>query len=127
MSGGHGEKRSRRQEAAICALLTEPTIEAAADKAGIGEATLRRWLAEPSFRRRYQAARTSLLERVVGTLLAACGEAVEALRRNLECSKPSVQVRAAEAILQRATKGVELLDLAERIAALEEAAQGVKT
>jgi transposase-like protein len=119
MDGGHGEKSSRKREQAIAALLSEASVEAAAAKAGIGTTTLKRWLAEPSFRRLYGQARTGLLERVVQTLLAASTRAVETLERNLTCDKPSVQVRAAEVILSRATRGVELLDLAQRIEELE--------
>ena len=37
---GHGEKLTRKQEAAIAALLLQPTITAAAAAVGIGEATL---------------------------------------------------------------------------------------
>ena len=37
---GHGEKRSRKQDAAIVALLSEPTIAGAATRAGVSEPTL---------------------------------------------------------------------------------------
>jgi hypothetical protein len=127
VSNGHGEKRSRREEAAIAALLSEPTVEAAAAKAGIGFATLRRWLQEPGFRRLYQQARAGLLERVVATLLRLSTSAIVALGRNLTCGRPSVEVRAAEAILTQATRGVELLDLAERVEQLEQAAKARHT
>jgi hypothetical protein len=116
---GHGAKFGRKADVAVACLLAEPTIEAAAQRAGVSEVTLRRWLREPGFRALYQAARAGVLERVVGTLLAACTEAVETLRRNLSCGKPSVETRAAEVILVQATKGIETLDLAQRIAELE--------
>jgi hypothetical protein len=54
---GHGEKRSRRGEAAIAALLTEPTIEAAAAKARISVRTLKYWLRQPRFQAAYRQAR----------------------------------------------------------------------
>ena len=38
---GHGEKLTRKQDAAIGALLSQSTISAAAESVGIGEATLR--------------------------------------------------------------------------------------
>ncbi len=41
---GHGEKLTRKQDAAIGALLSHPTISAAAQSVGLGEATLRRLL-----------------------------------------------------------------------------------
>ena len=37
---GQGEKLTRKQEAAIVALLAEQTVASAADKLGVGEATL---------------------------------------------------------------------------------------
>jgi hypothetical protein len=47
---GHGRKLDRKQEAAIAALLVEPTYAAAAPKAGVGETTLYRGLNQPEFR-----------------------------------------------------------------------------
>jgi hypothetical protein len=121
---GHGEKQSRKQEQAIAALLSEPSVEAAAAKAGVGVSTLKRWLVEPGFRHLYQHARTGLLERVVATLLRLSTSAVVALARNLTCGKPSVEVRAAEVILTQGNRGVELLDLAERVVELERKLEG---
>ena len=48
---------SRKQDAAIGALLSRPTISAAAESVGIGEATLRRWLKAPGFLAPYRTAR----------------------------------------------------------------------
>jgi len=117
---GHGEKRNRRQEIAIAALISEPTVEGAAAKAGIAPVTLWRWLRDDSgFREAYRAARRQVIEQAVANLQRAAGEAVETLRTNLHADSPSVQVRAAVAILEHAYRGAEVLDLAERINALE--------
>ena len=59
---GHGNKWTRRQEAAIVALLSEPTVAEAAAKAGIGERTLHSWMREPGFARRYREARHKLVD-----------------------------------------------------------------
>ena len=118
---GHGEKRTRLEEAAITALLACPTIEAAAEQAGIAPATLRRWLAEPEFKARYRAARRSVVEGAIGRLQQAATQAVDALARNLACGIPAVEVGAAKAVLDQAVKAVELVDMAERIEALEQA------
>jgi hypothetical protein len=116
---GHGEKMSRKWEQAIAALLTSATLDEAAEKATVGVATLRRWMAEPEFRHAYRQARTEVLERTVARLLGAAGKAIDALERNLACGKPACEIRAALGILDAATRGVELLDLAERVAELE--------
>src|SRR6516165_10042779 len=116
--GGHGEKLTRKKEAAIASLLSEPTIEGAAQKAGVSYRTLQGWLTQPDFRLAYQRARAVLLERVVATLVRLSTSAIVALGRNLTCGKPAAEIRAASAILTQATRGVELMDLAERLSAL---------
>jgi hypothetical protein len=118
---GHGEKLTRKQEQAIAALLCQPTIAAAAKQAKVSEATLRRWLGDPAFKAAYAAARCEVLERTVVLLLGATRKSVECLECNLTAEKPGDQIRAAVAILEQATKGIELLDLESRLAALEEA------
>jgi hypothetical protein len=123
MTPGEGGKRPRREEAAISALLTEPTIAEAARKAGIGRSTLLRWLAEPEFKARYRGARRSVVEGAIGRLQQASTQAVDALVRNLTCGTPAVEVGAARTILDQAIKAVELIDLAERVEALEQASE----
>ena len=49
---GHGEKIFRLRGPAIMALLTEPTMERAAKKLGIGVMTLKRWTEKTRFCRR---------------------------------------------------------------------------
>jgi hypothetical protein len=119
---GHGEKLSRKQEAAILALLQEPTLAAAARACGVGEATLARWLRLPPFQAEYRAARRQVVEHALSQLQQLSSEAAATLRRNLSCGLPSVEVRAALGVLDQALRAVELLDLAERVAALEERA-----
>src|SRR6187402_1308203 len=102
MTAGHGSRRPQREEAAIAALLAEPTIEAAATKAGIGESTLLRWMAEPEFKTRYRAARRQVVECAIGRLQQVATEAVAALSRNLTCGIPAVEVGAARTVLDQA-------------------------
>jgi hypothetical protein len=118
-SRGHGDKLSRTQEKAIAALLSTSTIGEAAKACGVNDATLWRWLQLPDFQAAYRAARRQVVERAVSELQAATGEAVEALKRNLHCENPAVEIRAAQIILEQAVKGVELMDLQERVERLE--------
>ena len=120
---GHGEKLERKQELAIIALLTEPTVEEAAQAVGVSPVTLWRWMQLEDFRAQYRAARRQALENAVAQLQRTAGEAIEALRRNLACGVPSVEVRAAQVILEQAAKGVELIELEARIAELERVAE----
>ena len=120
---GHGEKLSRRQELAIVALLQHPTIGQAAELAGVCEKTLRRWLRQPDFRRQYREARGHLLDAAIGQLQKASGAAVAVLLSIAEdvLTPPAVRVSAARAILTTAIAGAEMIDLDERLTAIEEA------
>ena len=116
---GHGAKTDHAREQAILALLAHPTIGEAAAACGVGDVTLWRWLQQPDFAERYRAARRQVVEGAIANLQQAATEAAATLRRNLTCGVASVEVRAALAVLEQAIKGAELLDLAERVAALE--------
>jgi hypothetical protein len=116
---GHGEKEPHLRQAAVAALLVEPTVEKAAAKVGVDVKTLYRWLRKPAFRAAYRKARAVVVEGAVAALQRACNEAVEALKRNLGCRHPPSEIRAAVAILEQSLRAVELLDLAERVERLE--------
>jgi hypothetical protein len=115
-----GARGARKRQQAIAALLERSTIVEAARAAGIGEKTLRRWLVQPEFKAAYQDAREQTLRMAVGRLQGLLARAGEALERAMACGTPGVEVRAAGIVIQEAFKGVELLDLVERVAALEE-------
>jgi hypothetical protein len=112
-------KLTRKQEALIAALLTEPTHAAAAAKAGVSEATLHRWLHLPEFQAAYRPARRGVVETAIGLLQKSTSKAVEALERNLACGHPGSEIRAALGIIGHAVQAVELLDLVERMEELE--------
>ncbi len=101
------------------ALMSTSTLIDAAAQAKVSEVTLWRWLQDEDFAKAYRAARRQVVERAVSELQAACGEAVETLKRNLHCEQAAVEIRAAQIILEQAVKGVELIDLQERVERLE--------
>jgi hypothetical protein len=111
---------SHQQERAVQALLTERTLVAAAEAAGVGERTLRRWLSQDQgFLSAYRTARRRVVEVGIADLQRAASEAVETLRRNLSCGSPQAEIRAALAIVDLAIRGVDLVDHEERISDLE--------
>jgi hypothetical protein len=114
-----GEKLTRKQEAAVAALLTQPTHALAAAAAGIAESTLTRWLHRPDFLIAYRAARREVVEHAVARLQQAGGQAVETLRASLAAERPADQIRAACAVINYALRGLEVADLVERVAELE--------
>jgi hypothetical protein len=60
----------------------------------------------------------------VNRLQAASNEAVDTLRRNLDCGNVAVETRAALGVLEQAFRVHEQLELEERLAALERATFG---
>src|SRR5262245_58232026 len=104
---GHGQKLTRKQEALVAALLTEPTHAAAATRAGVSEATLHRWLRLPEFQAAYRRARRDLVEGAVGRIQAAAGQAVETLLAVARGgARDGDRVRAAVALLDHAFRGL---------------------
>lgn len=118
---GHGDKLERKAEAAIVALLANPTMPEAARAAGVSETTLWRWLQRDDFQKRYREAQNKVFDGALGALQGATAEAVDCLRRNLACSRPGVQVQAARTILDYTLKARQLFDLEIRIGQLEAA------
>jgi len=114
-----------RQERAIAALLTAPDQSAAAAACGIGRRTLTRWLATPEFRDAYRVASQQRLADTIGLLRATAADAVATLRTALGSDNEHVKVRAAVALLEIAVK-VDTDELADRVAALENAEKGRK-
>ena len=113
------EKLSHKQEQTIAALLSEATITAAAEKVGVAEVTVHRWLKLPHFLAAYREARRQAVEKGIAQLQQATWAASSTLIRLLGSGSDSVRLRAAQTILDQANKGIELLDFEERLAALE--------
>ena len=111
------------QERAIVALLSEPTLRAAASSAGISESTQWRWLRDPAFRVAYRRARQEVLERATARLAALVGVAVEALSEIVadRAVSPHVRVSAASRIVEFALKAAEIEDVQARLEKLESA------
>ena len=118
---GHGEKLSRKQDQAVAALLSRPTIKAAAEATGVGEVTLWRWLQKEKFQAAYRESRRQVVSHSVGLLQQASSDAVAALRTIvLDGDAPaSSRVSAPRTVLEIAVKAVELESMTARVAALE--------
>jgi hypothetical protein len=113
---------TRPQESAILALLSEPSIAAAAEKAGVSERTLHRWLKEePHFVAEYRRARREAFAQAIGLTQRSATAAVGTLLRVMHDTKAtwSSRVSAASQVLKFAREAIELDDLAARIETLE--------
>jgi hypothetical protein len=111
--------KTNNHEKALSALLSSASIAEAAIRSALSERTLYRYLEDENFKKEYRSARRNLVENSIGQIQTATGEAVETLRKNLTCENPAVEVRAAQIILDTAYKGIELLDVLERLEVLE--------
>jgi hypothetical protein len=80
-------------------LVESCSIRDAAQKSELSEKTLRRYLEDKDFSDEYQSARRQIVESAVFGLQQAATEAVETLRRNLNCDNPQAEIRAAQLIL----------------------------
>ena len=117
---GHGEKMTRKQDDLLAALLTSPSVMAAAKKAGVSESSARRWMKLSAFAEAYRDARREGVTHAIALLQRNTHAAVAAILRNLsEDQQPAIQLRAAELALKFAMEGIELEDLAARIEELE--------
>jgi hypothetical protein len=91
--------RRNIDELLIAHLATGKTIRESARLIGCGEATARRRLADPAFRRAVQKAKREMVEAIRGDLRKAASLAVATLEALLTSDEPSIRLRAAEAIL----------------------------
>lgn len=115
--------KQTNKEKALIALLETASIVEAAGVCGLSQETLYRYLRDKDFLKDYRSARRATVESAITQIQKATAEAVETLCKNLHCENPAVEVRAAQIILENAVKGVELIDVIERLEILENAVE----
>jgi hypothetical protein len=114
---------SARQEAAIVALLDEPTLQRAATKSKIGVRTIKRWLDEdPKFIAAYRKARRIAFTQAISMCQRYAPNAVNILARVMADPQtpPNVKVSATSQVLKFGREGMELDDLAARVEVIEQ-------
>ena len=112
---------TQKKQAALQALLKNPTRSAAAAAAGIDEKTLRSYLRDPEFIAAYRAAFDDLVDAATRRAQQTINPAIVTLMQicmDRETS-PAVRVSAARALLEFAARLTEVNDLAVRVSALE--------
>lgn len=113
---------NRNQKLALTALLSEPTVKAAAESCGLAERTLFYYLADETFKAELRQRQGAILGGVTSALVGLSGGAIQTLRDLLESktATDAVKCRAALGWLRNVRDAVELRDLADRVAALED-------
>jgi len=114
---------SPKQEKAVVALVSHPTIKEAAAQAGVNETTLWRWLQKEEFRAAYKEARRTAVQQAIARAQVNTSEAMKVLREVMEdkAQLGSTRVSAAKAVMDYAIKGVEMEDHEQRLKAIEAA------
>ena len=111
--------RKNADDALTVALAVGATVQEAARKAGIGERTVYRRLADPAFRRRVAELRGEMIGRALGKMADGMTAAADTLRKLLKAEGESVRLGAARSILELGNKLRESVELEERLCALE--------
>ena len=121
---GRTVKLSQRKQAAIVALLTQPTVAEAARVANVRPNTLGRWMKEPAFDAEWRSARCLGLDQAIARLQKISGAAVSALLKVMfdPGSPPAAQLKAAETVLRYAKAAAELEHVQARLTELERTA-----
>jgi len=110
------------EQVLLTALAFGATVENAARKAGIGERTAYRRLADPDFRARLSQARQEAVVRTAGMLTgAAVGSVKTLVDLQQDASVPAAVRRgAARDVLEMAVKYRESAEMEQRVAAVED-------
>jgi DNA-binding transcriptional MerR regulator len=112
--------KTANKEKALSALLESATITDAAKNCGLSEKTLRRYLEDAEFQKEFRAARRLVFEQNIVRLQSLHAGAVNTLERNLTCENPSVEVRAAQIIIEGNRKDFEMTDILQRLEKIED-------
>lgn len=113
-------------ETIISALLTCPTLDAAAQQCGLSVRQLYERRQAPEFVQKLRKAQSEALGDTARFLQHATGSAAATLLEIAESKVRPAQVRisAARTILEQATKYCEIVDFQARLEALERYAEG---
>ena len=119
-NGPQNSPLSPRQEAVALALACGRTLREAAEASGVGERTIKTWLAQqPALSRRVNGLRGELTSRALGRLAEGMALAADTLRELLAAKSEGVRLSAARAVLELGNKLRESVELEQRLTALE--------
>ena len=117
------DTKKRNDETLIAALISNPTIKAAATACGVSERYIYGRLHDPTFKVKYDAARREVLEQSTAFIQGIVSEAITKMRdvMNDPDATPQVQLNAAEAITRNSLKLTEQNDILTQLAELKKA------
>ena len=114
------ETLSPKQDKAIVALLSTPTVDGAAEIAGVNRSTVHRWLNEDEFRAELTRRRNEIADAALDAFKCYVFAAVEALAKLLESSdNEKVRRLAAKDVLDYVLKIRHAQEIEARLRKLE--------
>lgn len=121
MAHKRGDYLTHKQTQALAALLTYPTKATAAQAAGIGLTTLKRYLADPKFQAEYQKAVSGMIEDAAAQAKQSLSPALSCLREIVtsEEAADSNKIQASRALLEYGLRLVETVDILQKLDELE--------
>lgn len=114
-----------RKDRLILALLSAATVKSACETAKVPETTARRWLRDPEFAAQVEAARRQLMTQQLGRVSSMIGTAFKTLEGVCK-DKDQLgrdRVNAAGKLIDAAFKVLDLEELRDRVAKLEDGQQ----
>ena len=117
MAGNENDSLTTKQVKFIDAMLTEPTIEKACEKAGIARATGHKYLNIAAVRKTLRIKQDEMMDKTTQMLYLASSNAVSVLNDIMMDSKvnPFIRTQAAKAILEQSYKTHEIFGVVRQI------------
>lgn len=114
------DKLTRKQALVMVHILNSSSIEEACQKAGISRGAYYLWLKDDNFKAELKRQRKELINEGIDRLKCAVNKAVDRLIELVGSSKEEVSRLAANSIIIHALKSIELEEVEERLAKIEE-------
>ncbi|HEM6558058.1 TPA: replication protein [Streptococcus suis] len=117
MAGNENNSLTTKQVKFIDAMLIEPTIEKACEKAGIARATGHKYLNIAAVRKTLRIKQDEMMDKTTQMLYLASSNAVSVLNDIMMDSKvnPYIRTQAAKAILEQSYKTHEIFGVVRQI------------
>lgn len=117
MAGNENDSLTTKQVKFIDAMLTEPTIEKACEKAGIARVTGHKYLNIAAVRKTLRIKQDEMMDKTTQMLYLASSNAVSVLNDIMMDSKvnPFIRTQAAKAILEQSYKTHEIFGVVRQI------------
>jgi AcrR family transcriptional regulator len=119
--------KNAKKEQLLIALLSNPTIKAAAKAAGVPESTIYNYLNDEDFSKEYAQRKRAAVQSAADYLqsrVQSATEIINAIMEN-ELTPPQVRVSACRTVLEYHYRVLEIQEIKDRLTQLESLTDGV--